>query len=277
MGSLWVMSAKIRVVTDSNTMLPACLVDRFGVTVVPLQVVVNGESVAESSIEVPEFWEQLRRGATVTTAAPSPGDFGEAYSEAAQSGADGVLSVHIGSAYSGTLNAARVAAASSAVPVTLVDTGAASFAAGMCVWRAAEALATGASVGEASRVAGEVGAAVGSAFTIGDIERARRGGRLDAHAGSGVAVMASDGPDMVQLRTAATAAAAIEAIVKHVSRQPGGLRVGVGHADAAAAAAKLAERVGRLSNVEETIRYVVGPSVAAHTGAGTFGVVFHAL
>ncbi len=267
----------IRVVTDSNTMLPAFLVDRFEVTVVPLQVIVAGEPVAESSLDVDAFWDQLRRGVVVTTAAPSPGDFVAAYEAAAQSGADAVLSVHIGSMYSGTLNAARIAAANTAVAITLVDTGAVSFAAGLCVWRAAEALAAGASADAAADVARGVGTQVGSAFTVGDVDRARRGGRLDPGAADGIAVMASAGPDMFQLGVAVEAADAIDAICDYVSRQPVGLRVGVGDAAAATAAAELEARVLALPNVDETIRYVVGPSVAAHTGSGTFGVVFHPL
>ncbi|MDQ3463004.1 MAG: DegV family protein, partial [Actinomycetota bacterium] len=55
------------------------------------------------------------------------------------------------------------------------------------------------------------------------------------------------------------------------------LRVGVGDADAPEAATALRAALAALRNVEETVRYIVGPSVAAHTGAGTFGAVFHPL
>jgi fatty acid-binding protein DegV len=46
------------------------------------------------------------------------------------------------------------------------------------------------------------------------------------------------------------------------------------HAPGAAEALERSLRA--LPIVAETIGYLVGPSVAAHTGAGTFGAVFHA-
>ena len=50
---------------------------------------------------------------------------------------------------------------------------------------------------------------------------------------------------------------------------------GSGTPTRAGAADTLERSLRALPNVTETIRYLVGPSVAAHTGAGTFGAVFH--
>src|SRR5919206_87199 len=95
-------------------------------------------------------------------------------------GVDAILSVHLGSNISGTVNAASLAAAASPVPVRVVDTGSASFGVAFAVWEAAEALAGGASVDEAARLARRVAAVTGNVFVLRGLELARAGGRLAA-------------------------------------------------------------------------------------------------
>ena len=267
----------VRIVTDSNTMVPAELCDRFGIVVVPLHVVVDGVDRREDEIDQRQFCQKLRDGAMVTTAAPSPGDLLAAYQAAAADGARAVASIHIGSNRSATVGAARVAARSADIDVTVVDTGTASFIAGCSVWRAAEVLADGGSVSDAEAAALAVAASSASVFTIGELTRANQGGRFAVTPGDGVPVYSSAGPDMAELGRVSTIDEATAAMVAFVSERPGPLRVGVGDADAPEAAEALRVKLTELPGVAEVVRYTVGPSVAAHTGAGTFGAVFHPL
>ena len=134
----------IALVTDSSALLPADLRARFDVDVVPLTVVVDGEAFAEGvDLTTDAFYERLAAGATVSTAAPPPGVFLQAYERAAQRGASAILSVHIGSNTSATLDSARVATRESTVPVELVDTGTASFPVACCVGAAGLAIEHG--------------------------------------------------------------------------------------------------------------------------------------
>lgn len=267
----------VRIVTDSNTMLPPDLVAKFAITVVPLHVVVDGVDRTEDTLDQAEFCRQLRDGATVTTAAPSPGELIEAYEQLAADGADAVLSVHIGSNRSATVDAARTAARSVGVEVAVVDTGTASFIAGCSVWRAAEVLADGGSMADAEAASLAVAARSASVFTIGELDRANDGGRFAVTPGDGVPIYRSDGPDMAELGRARSIDDATTIMVSLVASQDGPLRVGVGGADAGEATEALRSRLTELPNVAEVVRYTVGPSVAAHTGAGTFGAVFHPL
>lgn len=143
------------------------------------------------------------------------------------------------------------------------------------MWRAAEVLATGGTVEDAASAASDVAAAARSVFTIGDISRATDGGRLGVLEGAGVPVFASSGSDMLELDRVSSEAAAVALMTAQVAEPPGPLRVGIGHADAAGSADALERSLRALPNVTETIRYVVGPSVAAHTGAGTVGAVYN--
>ena len=198
-----------------------------------------------------------------------------AYEEAAADGADAVLSVHIGSEQSATIASARVAAGLVDLPVTIVDTRTTSFIAGCCVWRAGEVLAAGGTVGSAGAAAEEVAGQVASVFTIGEVARARAGGRLAVGEGAGVPVFTSAGPEMSELARVTTIDEGVAAMTERVGRASGPLRIGVGDADAPEAAAALHQALTALPQAAEVVRYAVGPSVAIHTGAGTFGAVYH--
>lgn len=273
----------IGICTDSNAQLPPELVGRYGVEVVPLTVTVDGVDHLEGvDLDADAFYARFASGRpSVSTSQPSPGRFAAAYRALADRGATEVLSVHIGSALSGTLNAARLGARSSPVPVRLVDTGTASFGVGCCVWEAAEALQAGAPAEEAARVAEAVAATVGNVFVVGALDLARAGGRLAAGVQDGgagaVPVLSLVGGEVKAVGQAADAEEAAAVTTDHVTAAGGGLRVAVGVADAAAApvADALAARLGARPQVREVVRYRVGPSVGAHTGPGTAGAFFH--
>jgi DegV family protein with EDD domain len=269
----------IALVTDSNALVPPDLRTRFAVEVVPLTVVVDGAPYAEGvDLTTAAFYERLAAGAEVSTAAPAPGLLVRAYEEAAARGAEAVLSVHIGSNTSATVGSARVAAASSPIPVEIVDTGTASFPVACCVWAAGRVLEHGGGIDEAAAAAQEVSRVVGNVFVVGAFDLARRGGRLASGAedGGGVPVLALRGGTMDVLGRAGDIEAAVEAMVTEFVRASTGepMRVGVGDASAPEVAGELARRLAAQPETAGLVRYEVGPSVAAHSGLGTAGAVY---
>lgn len=271
----------IALVTDSNSQIPPSLVERFGITVVPLPVTVDGVDYLEGvDIDADNFYRRFERGTpTVATAQPSPGQFAAAYQRLAHAGAEAILSVHIGSAVSGTINSARLAP--SPVPVRIVDTGTASFAIALCVWAAAEALAMGAGI-EAAAVAAEATAAtVGNVFVVRALDQARAGGRLAAGASVDpgtalIPVLSMDGGAMHVVGQAADLTQVADLMAAHVRQAGHNLRVGIGVGDAAVAHMweEVERRLTGVPEVREVVRYRVGPSVGAHTGPGTVGVMY---
>ena len=182
----------LALVTDSNAQLPPELAQRYGVTVVPLTVTVDGTPYLEGEeLDADAFYARFEGGATpvVATAQPSPGHFARVYEGLAAGGATEILSIHIGSDVSGTCNSARIAAGSSPVPVRLVDTGTASFGIACCVWEAAEVLAAGGSIDDAAAVAAELGPTIGNVFTVRALDLPRAGGRLAAGAAAAPATI----------------------------------------------------------------------------------------
>ncbi len=270
---------KVVIVTDSNAQMPRALLERFRVAVVPLRIVIDGDEFYEGvDLDTEDFYARLAAGASVSTAAPGPGAVLAAYEEAARGGADAILSIHIGSNTSATLNAVAIAARTSPVPVTVVDTGTASFAVGCCVWAAAESLAAGASLADAREIATRVAGEVGNVFVVGALRLARAGGRLasGAESGDGVPVLALEAGQMRPVARVHDQERAVEAMSEYVEQRAGGLpqRIGVGDALADELARALIARLERGGAVGEIVRYEVGPSVGAHTGAGTVGAVF---
>jgi DegV family protein with EDD domain len=273
--------AVIGLVTDSNAQLPADLRQRYQVGVVPLTVVVDGTPYKEGiEITTAEFYERLQRGAEVSTAAPSPGEVLAVYDQVASAGATEILSIHIGSNTSATVNAVNVAAGGSPVPVEIVDTGTASFAVACCVWAAGEVLNGGGGIADAGAVARRVAATVGNVFIVGALDLARRGGRLAADAveaeGEGLPVLALAGGQMNVVGNVHDAEAAVEAMTEYLVEAAAGApqRVGVGDAVAPDLAAEYAARLADRPEVAELVRYEIGPTVGAHTGPGTAGACF---
>ncbi len=141
------MIGTVAVVVDSAAYLPKSLIERYGLLVAPLTVVLDGHEYLEGvDISADEFYTCLASASSVTTAQPSPGSLLALYQRAAEEGAVNLVSIHIGSGLSGTVQSAKIAAASSPIPVTIVDTGQASFAEGLCAWEVIESLEEGASL-----------------------------------------------------------------------------------------------------------------------------------
>lgn len=275
----------IGLVTDSNSQLPAELADRYGVEVVPLTVTVDDHDYEEGvDLDADAFYARFEGGhrPRVKTSQPSPGRFAAAFEALARRGAQEILAVHLGSALSGTINSARVAVRTSPVPVRIVDTGTASFGVACCVWEAGEALAGGASLGDAAEVAEVVAATVRTVFTVRALDLARAGGRLradpaqEAEPGD-IPVLTMDGAEMRVVGHAADVDAAADAMAAQVLGGGRSLRVGLGIADAAAAPLwrALEERLVGAAPVREVMRYRIGPSVGAHTGPGAAGAFYY--
>jgi DegV family protein with EDD domain len=270
----------IGLVTDSNAQLPAELAERYGVEIVPLTVVVDGvEHLEGVDLDADEFYERFRSGRpTVSTAQPSPGRFAAAYEAVAERGATEILSVHIGSSVSGTVNAARLASQVSPVPVRIVDTGTASFAVSLCLWEAAEAVAAGAGIEEAAATAERVGATVGNVFVVGVLDMARAGGRLAPDLGgtATIPLLSLTGGVMREVDRCGDLEQAAGGMAAFVRAAGPALRVGVGLSDSSTLplVAAVEDRLRASPEVDELVRYRVGPSVGAHTGPGTVGVMF---
>lgn len=274
------MIGDVAIVTDSASYLPADVRQRFGVAIVPLTVTVDGRDYREGvDVDADAFYPMLEHATSVTTSQPPPGVILEAYHAAAAGGAASILSIHIGAALSGTVQSAQLAASMSPVPVTVIDSGQASFAEGLVVWEVIDALAGGVPADRAADVARIAGGRVGNTFIVKALDLMRRGGRLEPGAtANAVPVLAYSNGAVRVSGNADTVEGAVTLMAETIRRAAAsarfGLRVGIGHGAAEPIARELRRHVSVMPGVNEIVDYVVGPSIGAHAGAGNAGAVY---
>ena len=274
----------IALVTDSVSQIPLELVSRFGVTVVPVIVTVDGVDYAEGvDLTADEFWARFSddRVPEVSTSLPSPGKFADTYRRLVEAGADEIVSVHVGAELSGTVNSARLAADSADVEVHVVDTGTASFGISCCLWEAAEILGAGGTASEAAARAEAVAPTVGTVFIIQALDFSRRGGRFDESLtleGDGVAVISGYGSAIKVISSGHTVDELCDQMVAPFLAEGRPIRAGVCLADPATLpfTEGIEARLRDASVEVDLVRYRVGPSIAAQTGPGTAGGFWYA-
>jgi DegV family protein with EDD domain len=136
----------VRIVTDSTCDLPADLVTAFGITVVPLTVFFGDEALRDGvDIDANGFYERLRASSVLPrTSQPSVELFKEIYERLAEE-TNEIVSIHISSRLSGTLNAASVAREEVAhlAHIDLIDSYNVSLGLGLIVLEAAAVAAKG--------------------------------------------------------------------------------------------------------------------------------------
>ena len=274
------MIGKTSVVIDSASYLPAAVIERFGAIVVPLTVVLDGHEYREfEDIDAASFYTRLAAGAKVSTSQPPPGRFLDAYSRARELGAEQVVSIHIGSGLSGTVNSARVAAEVAGIPVHVLDTGQASFIEGLCAWEAMDVLAAGGSIAAAEAAVRRVSEQAGNVFIVRGTELLARGGRYAEGEVAGVPVLALVDGAIRPIGSASDTEQALAAIVGHVTSKAGTnqgdlMRIGVANGAAEELAGMLEARLRKALPGAEIMQYTIGPVVGAHTGPGCTGAVF---
>ncbi len=265
---------RIGLCTDSNAQLPAALARRFGVEVVPVTITIDHEEYLEGvDLDAEAFYARFdhRARPEILTSQPSPGQFALAYEALLDGGCTEILSIHVASSVSGTLNSARLAAHRLGAPVRLVDSGAVSFGIGCCVWAAGEALERGATIDEAAMVAETLAPTVGNVFITSPLDLVRSGGHCDASAPiHGLPVLETRDGLVSVVSEVDSVLAAVNVMAMAIIGHGRHLRVAVGHADAATEpiADAVASAAGETAAVDEVIRYRIGPSVGAHLGPG---------
>jgi DegV family protein with EDD domain len=135
----------VAVVTDTSADLPDAVLDRHHIALVPLQIVF-GDAVYQDRVGMrpEEFYHRLRSAKELpTTSQPTPGDFVRVFRSALEE-ADEVVAVLLGSALSGTFQAAQAAIRAAGLErVVLVDSRAASLCLGLLALRGAELAESG--------------------------------------------------------------------------------------------------------------------------------------
>ena len=115
--------ANIKIVTDSSITIEPEVVEEYGITIVPLSVMVDGVLYSDSELGEGDFLRLMQSSKNLPkTSQPPVGVFAEIYEDLALDGSH-IVSIHMSHALSGTVEAARQGATLSGADVTVIDSG----------------------------------------------------------------------------------------------------------------------------------------------------------
>jgi DegV family protein with EDD domain len=276
----------VAVVSDTTGYLPSELLDRYGITVVPLYVVFPDRTVQESEItDYPAYFEELRSADSLPkTSQPSIGDFTAAFEPLLARG-DEVVSIHISGGISGTVEAGRQAAdqlereGKGGERVRMVDSATAAGGLGIVTLAAARCAQLGGTVDEVVDAANRARAELKMWFALDTLEFLKRGGRIGAASawiGSTLKIkpILTVERELSPVERVRTSSRMLERMIDYAQQRhdSGADAWVVQHIAAPEQAKKLADGCQAIFGREPLFISEVGPVLSTHTGPGMLGV-----
>ncbi|MBK8024347.1 MAG: DegV family protein [Chloroflexi bacterium] len=269
----------MRIVTDSAADLTPDDLRAWGIDRVPLMINFPQGEVSSEDIDADAFYNRLLAMApdAPTTSQPAPATFLEKYQAA---NGEPILSIHVSSGLSGTINAAKVAAGQTS-GVTVIDSGTLSPAQRFQVLAAAMAIKAGWPVERITERLNQMRHASEAIFTLETLHYLARGGRIgrvQALAGSLlqikpiIRVDEADGKysTVAKARTMGQAFGSIASYLKtRYADQP--VWVTVIHGQRAEKAEELRALLTAELNVGKSDMIRISPVLGVHTGPGVIG------
>jgi DegV family protein with EDD domain len=282
---------KVMIVTDSTANIPIELMNGYAIKVIPLQVIWNGTIYNDGiDIQPKEFYERLATDKNMpSTSQATPEEFKKAYSKILDDGYE-ILSIHISSKLSGTLDSAIQAKRSfSSAKIELVDSLSTSMAMGFQVMTAARLAKAGATLAECKAATLESMKHSGVYFAVNTLEFLYRGGRI----GGAAAFMGHllNLKPLLELREGKIEAVEkVRTLSKTIDRlldlveaklknQNGPIRLCAIHGNVPDQAEELLNRaVQRFhsSSVSDAVISSVSPVIGTHAGPGVLGLAYMA-
>jgi len=270
-------------VSDSTAGLHPSVVEQHDIRIVPLYIKMGERSLREGiDITPDEFYKQLPQcNPLPMTSQPSVGDFVEVYRALRDAGATGIVSAHLSSGISGTVNSATLAAQQlEGFPIRIIDTRCASAVHMLAIEAGIHAREQGADLDGVVAVMESALEAGRTVFLVDTLEYLYKGGRI----GGAAALLGSllqfkpmlffrdgqiDALERVRKSSRALDRLA-EVMASWMGDQP--LRAVVIQAACPERAAELIALLPKYLNVAEVQIEPLTPVLGTHTGNGTLGL-----
>ena len=283
------------IVTDSCCNLLEDMIDDFGIHVLPLTFMVDGEDEVYQSYlkgertDLKQFYTMMREGKVFKTALPNLAESEALFRELLGSGRD-VLYIAFSSGLSGTYQALSLMTAQlqEEFPerkIHVVDSLAASGGQGLLVWYAVQHARAGESIDQVRDWLEENKLHLAHWFTVDDLMFLFRGGRVSktaAWAGTLLNIKpvlhVDDEGHLIPMEKVRGRKKSLNALIDHMEKSANkpisDQMVFITHGDciedAEYVAAKIKERFG----VKEVVINYVDPVIGAHSGPGTMALFF---
>ena len=281
------------IVTDSSSNLVEEMIDDFGLHVLPLTFMVDGEEYQSylkgQHTDLKQFYTMMREGKVITTSLPNLAESEALMRGLLEQGRD-ILYLGFSSGLSGTFEATELlmrdlAAEFPERTLCAVDTLAASGGEGLLVWHAVQRARAGASIGEVRDWVEENKLHLAHWFTVADLMFLFRGGRVSktaAWAGTMLNIKpvmhVDDEGHLIPLEKVRGRKKSLNALVDHMEKsavQPIDQQmVFITHGDCLEEAEYVADQVKERFGVKEVVINYVDPVIGAHSGPGTMALFF---
>jgi DegV family protein with EDD domain len=279
----------VAVVTDSVSCLPQELVKGYGISIVPLSIIINGVVYRDGvDITPTRVYQLLETNKTApTTSSPSPGDFVQVYRELGKS-VDGIVCVTICSDISMMFNSAMGAKQlmSKEMPhlsINVVDSRTAGGAQGFVVLAAARAAALGKDLAEVTHTAELMIPKVHMIAVLDTLYYLARSGRIPkvaAWAGSMLRInpiltFSLEGIGLLErARTKSRAVSRLlEIMEQRMDSKP--VHVNIMHANVLEEAEELKERIESRFKCAELYITEFAPTMGLQAGPGIIALAFY--
>lgn len=283
------------ILTDTSCNLPQELVDRFGLSMIPLHYYLEGVEHTSytdgKQADFSAFYAAMRQGKVVTTSCASESDAESAAEALAASGSD-VLCVSFSSGLSATYDACKlgIAAVAARHPerrVLCVDSLAASAGQGLLIAYVARLRDEGRTIDECFEWVESHRLNICHWFTVDDLMFLKRGGRVSTVAaifGTALSVkpimhVGEDGTLKVVEKVRGRGKS-IEALADHFGKSvdamaPADQIVYISHGDCIDDANALAAVLERRYGVVDPVITYIDPVIGAHSGPGTLALFYY--
>jgi DegV family protein with EDD domain len=274
----------IQIVTDSGSDLPQALARRYGITVVPLQVLVGGKTYRDGVDLAPsDFYRKMREARELPkTSQPAPHDLMTAYQAALTKGP--VIGVHVSAALSGTFQTATMVARGISDAIQIFNSKTGSGGQSLMAIETAEMARTGAGVTDILQRLEQRRAESRTLVLLHTLENAVRGGRVSPLAGMaanllGIKPIVTVTPEgtVVPVDKVRGRTRAMERLLEMAAaegRDLSGRTVAVAHGgcpeEAEAFAARVRERLGP----REVLMLEIGATIGAYAAEGALLLSF---
>ncbi|WP_054951320.1 DegV family protein [Numidum massiliense] len=277
---------KIKVVTDSTVDMSNELIRKLGVEVVPLSVYIDGKCYLDGvDLSPSEFIQKMNEAHELPKSSqPSVGAFLQLYDRLGEEGYD-VLSIHMTSGMSGTVNAAKHAAAMSKANVTVVDSRFISKALSFQVIEAAVLAQEGKSIEEIVNRLETIRLQTRLFVVVEKLDNLVKGGRI----GKGKALIGSllnikpiaslEGGVYNPVAKVRTHTQVVKYLTKKLTEDAMGKtikKIGIAHAEASELVSKLKQAIVQATGFDLIEIEVTTPIISTHTGAGAIGFMYYA-
>ncbi|WP_165172740.1 DegV family protein [Adlercreutzia sp. ZJ242] len=281
------------IVTDSSSNLTEDMIDEFGLHILPLTFMVDGQQhqsyLKGEHTDLSQFYRMMREGKVITTSLPNLAESEKLLRSLLEAGRD-VLYIGFSSGLSGTYEATdlllrELSEEYPARTIRTVDTLAASGGEGLLVWHAVQRARAGASIEEVHAWLEENKLHLAHWFTVDDLMFLFRGGRVSktsAWAGTLLNIKpvmhVDDEGHLIPLEKVRGRKKSLNALVDHMAKTAlapvEDQMVFITHGDCLEDAEYVAAQVRKRLGVRDVIINWVDPVIGAHSGPGTMALFF---